>query len=156
MTVCCHHGKITARLFDLRGRGQDSWVIFIHTLDIFLWVSSWLSSFSGSHRKKLMGWFHNLFGSSSCEQKWKGKRKERGEKGRGERAREREALLCCSQVDDESVWKLKKGFPINWGGPLWHHWPCRSANVLTSTFYCHTCFYSESPNVPLRLNSFLL
>lgn len=28
-------------------------------------------------------------------------------------------------------------------------------NVLTPGFHCHTCFYSEDPNVPLRVMSFL-
>lgn len=69
--------------YNLQGRGQDSWVIFVHTLDIFLWVSSWLSSFSGSHRKKLMGWFHNFFWQQQLRTKVKGE--EQRKRGKRER-----------------------------------------------------------------------
>lgn len=71
--------------------GGTGWIF------LYLWVSSWLSPFSDSHRKRIVDWYHNF--CSSLKIKWK-----RKASGRRERWTSKEAmLLFCSQLDDKPV-----------------------------------------------------
>lgn len=70
-------------------------------------------------------------------------RKKRKERGKRERwGREAAMLLWCALVDDKPVSKLHTGFPYQ----------VRQTSLALPGFYCHTCFYSEGPNVPLRVS----
>lgn len=129
-----------------REEGQNSWAIFIHSA--LLIVSHFLV-------EEVNGELIPSFLSAVVEKESEKERQKQQEKGRGEQVR-KPCYYSIHRLMTNLFPTYTQYFPITLKGRVWHHLAFKCMNVLNSAFYCHTCFYSENPNVPLVLNSFLL